>query len=100
MMTHFSVNIQKTLKRKLKSFFILVQNKTQNILLTNMTTCTIGTQTDEIVMCTTSTQTDEELIQDIVKVARRWRDMRDVWQEEFLFLPKVPLPIQKQRKIY
>jgi len=65
-----------------------------------MTTSTVGTQTEEVVMCTTSTQTDEELIQDVVKVTRRWRDMRDVWQEEFLFLPKVSLPIQKKRKIY
>jgi hypothetical protein len=60
----------------------------------------VGTQTEEIVMCTTSTQTDEELIQDVVMVTRRWREMRDVWQEEFLFLPKVPLPEQKKRKIY
>jgi len=76
------------------------QNKPQNIQFTNMTTCTVGTQTEEIVMCTTSTQTDEELIQDVVKVTRQWRDMRNVWQEEFLYLPKVPLPIQKKRKIY
>ena len=76
------------------------KNKPQNKQFTNMTTRTFGTQTEEIVMCTTSTQTDEELIQDVVKVTRPWRDMRNVWQEEFLYLPKVPLPVQKKRKIY
>ena len=65
-----------------------------------MTTCTVGTQTDEIVMYITSTQTDEDMEFDVVLVAKRPKIVSSFWDDEFLFLPKVPLPVQKKRKIY
>ena len=65
-----------------------------------MTTCTVGTQTDEIVMCTTSTQTDEDVSFDVVLVTRRQKIVSSFWDDEFLYFPKVPLPTQKKRKIY
>jgi hypothetical protein len=64
-----------------------------------MYTRTIGIQTEDVAMCTTSTQTDEEPVPDVEKVARPWKMMRDVWQEEFLHLPVSSLPEQKRRRI-
>jgi hypothetical protein len=65
-----------------------------------MTTCTVGTQTEEVVMCTTSTQTDDDFIQEVIMVAKTRKILNDFWSEQFLFLPKVTLPIQKTRTIY
>ena len=64
-----------------------------------MTTFTVGTQTEEIVMRTIGTQTDDDL-EEVIMVARQRKFITDLWDEQFLFLPKVTLPIQKKRKIY
>ena len=75
------------------------EKKTQNIQFTDMTTCTVGTQTEEIVMRTIGTQTDDDL-EEVTMVARQRKFIAELWDDQFLFFPKVALPIQKKRKIY
>ena len=63
-----------------------------------MTTCTVGTQTEEIVMCTIGTQTDDDDLEEVTMVARQRKFIAELWDDQFLFFPKVALPIQKDRK--
>jgi len=59
----------------------------------------VGTQTEEIVMRTIGTQTDDDL-EEVTMVARQRKFIAELWDDQFLFFPKVALPIQKKRKIY